>query len=130
MRAYAKYEKGISERTLRSIYSSNHRIAIMFRERRPFTFLDMVYRVSIGKKIMDLQEYRGMVKPAEGIEMSLKDEMICFSAGKYAVVDSVEVVGDGSVLCTIKPFIDEYNNYIRVVKFELSNLADSILEVD
>ena len=129
MKAYAKYEKGISERTLRSIYSSNHRIAIMFRERRPFTFLDMVYRVSMGKKIMDLQEYKGLLQPAKGIEM-LKDEMICFSAGKYAVVDSVEVVGDGSVLCTIKPFIDEYNNYIRVVKFDLSNLADSILEVD
>lgn len=129
MKAYAKYEKGISERTLRSIYSSNHRIAIMFRERRPFTFLDMVYRVSMGKKIMDLQEYKGLLQPANGIEM-LKDEMICFSGGEYAVVDSVKVVGDGSVLCTIKPFIGEYNNYIRVVKFDLSNLADSILEVD
>lgn len=129
MKAYAKYEKGISERTLRSIYSSNHRIAIMFRKRRPFTFLDMVYRVSMGKKIMDLQEYKSLLQTAKGIEM-LKDEMICFSGGEYAVVDSVEVVGDGSVLCTIKPFIDEYNNYIRVVKFNLSNLADSILEVD
>lgn len=129
MKAYAKYGKGISERTLRSIYFSNHRIAIMFRKRRPFTFLDMVYRVSMGKKIMDLQEYEDLLKPADGIEM-LKNGMLCFSEGEYAVVDSVEVADDGSVLCTIKPFKDEYSNYVRVVKFDLSNLADSILEVD
>ena len=129
MEAYAKYEKGISERTLRSIYSSNHRIAIMFRKRRPFTFLDMVYRVSMGKKVMDLQEYKIMLKPAKGIEM-LPNEMICFKGGEYAVVDSIEVTGDGGVLCTIKPFKDECEGYVRVVRFDLDNLADSILEVD